>query len=191
MALERVRTIACSPRHTLILSYIGNIYACGENSEGALGLGDTASRSKFTLLMLPMSTPPKFIKLAAGSTNIGSHSMAITNTGILYSWGVCHATGLGSLKEQVLLPQKVQTFPLNDTKRYQMEEVDGERIDEDTEQTEEEEEEEEQTRHLVSDVACGGGFTVCIMKSGRVAVWGLWAQCRLGLGPTPLTNTRF
>ena len=44
LALERVRMISCSPRHTLLLTLMGNIYCCGENTEGALGLGDIRSR---------------------------------------------------------------------------------------------------------------------------------------------------
>merc|ERR1719197_1552216 len=92
LALEKIKMISCSPRHTLILSSIGNIYSCGENSEGALGLGDAAPRPSFELVMVPDTTdrdrPPSFIAVAAGSGTIGSHSMAIEEGGCLYSWGV-------------------------------------------------------------------------------------------------------
>jgi hypothetical protein len=44
LRLEGIRQIACSPRHTLLLSGFGIVYTCGENSEGALGLGDNISR---------------------------------------------------------------------------------------------------------------------------------------------------
>ena len=35
-------------------------------------------------------------------------------------------------------------------------------------------------RREVVDVACGGGFTVCVTKSGHVYSWGVWAHGRLG-----------
>jgi hypothetical protein len=42
--VERIRMIACSSRHTLLLTHFGSIYSCGDNTEGALGLGDTITR---------------------------------------------------------------------------------------------------------------------------------------------------
>lgn len=44
ITIERVSMIACSSRHTLLLTHFGSLYATGENSEGALGLGDTLPR---------------------------------------------------------------------------------------------------------------------------------------------------
>ena len=44
VCLQKVRMLACSARHTLLLTHFGSIYSCGENSEGALGLGDLLSR---------------------------------------------------------------------------------------------------------------------------------------------------
>ena len=41
---QRVKLVACSSRHTLILTGKGQIYACGDNSEGALGVGDLQPR---------------------------------------------------------------------------------------------------------------------------------------------------
>ena len=44
IAAERVRMIACSSNHTLLLTCLGSIFGCGDNSEGALGTGDLISR---------------------------------------------------------------------------------------------------------------------------------------------------
>jgi alpha-tubulin suppressor-like RCC1 family protein len=35
-------------------------------------------------------------------------------------------------------------------------------------------------RREVVDVACGGGFTVCVTRAGHVFSWGVWAHGRLG-----------
>ncbi len=32
----------------------------------------------------------------------------------------------------------------------------------------------------VRDVSCGGGFTVCVTRSGHVFSWGTWSHGRLG-----------
>lgn len=40
ISLQRVRMVACSARHSILLTNLGSVYSCGENSEGALGHGD-------------------------------------------------------------------------------------------------------------------------------------------------------
>lgn len=113
--------VACSARHTIILTTLGLVYTCGDNTEGALGTGDTDSRYQLQVLsqwyrVPPSSTstvgddgiqggtreeptfaenPPIIVKVAAGAGVIGSHSMALDENGYLYSWGVAQATGLG------------------------------------------------------------------------------------------------
>lgn len=44
IAAERVKMLACSSNHTLLLTCLGSVFACGDNSEGALGTGDLISR---------------------------------------------------------------------------------------------------------------------------------------------------
>jgi hypothetical protein len=44
IAIERVRSVACSSTHTLLLTWMGSVFGCGENAEGALGTGDFVSR---------------------------------------------------------------------------------------------------------------------------------------------------
>jgi hypothetical protein len=56
IGIQRVRNIACSSQHSLILTHSGTVYACGENAEGALGLGDRANRSSFIQIDWPNVT---------------------------------------------------------------------------------------------------------------------------------------
>jgi alpha-tubulin suppressor-like RCC1 family protein len=122
LSMEIVRMVACSSRHTLVLTSLGLIYSCGDNTEGALGTGDVNCRQKLSVLSQWFSvdysvaatntdsdliqdrpsvhrlssTPPVIVKISAGAGVIGSHSMALDENGNLYSWGVAQATGLGS-----------------------------------------------------------------------------------------------
>ena len=44
--------------------------------------------------------------------------------------------------------------------------------------TEDDDPDDDEDTHKVVDVSCGGCFTVAVMKSGRVAVWGIWTENR-------------
>lgn len=121
--------VACSARHTLVLTTLGLVYSCGDNTEGALGSGDVDSRQQLQVLsqwyssVTPTSTdgthpepkladnPPIIVKIAAAAGIIGSHSVALDEHGNLYSWGVAQATGHGVMKP-VLSPRQIDTFPV-------------------------------------------------------------------------------
>ena len=85
---------------------------------------------------------------------MGSHSMAVSTDGSLYGWGVGQLSGLGS-SSAVLTPTKLS-----------ISDDDGESIEDE---------------YLIADVSCGGGFSVCITKSGRLFSWGVWSHGRLGI----------
>jgi hypothetical protein len=65
ISMERVRSIACSGNHTLLLTCMGSLFACGENSEGALGTGDLVSRYDFFLYSWLFAPQKNFIYLRA------------------------------------------------------------------------------------------------------------------------------
>ena len=119
LCLEIVKMVACSARHTLVLTTLGLVYSCGENTEGALGSGDVISRHQLEVIsqwfvVPPVSvsneslhpseihqepklaeSPPIIVKIAAAAGIIGSHSVALDENGNLYSWGFAQATGIG------------------------------------------------------------------------------------------------
>jgi alpha-tubulin suppressor-like RCC1 family protein len=199
IALERVKMISCSSRHTLLLTHFGSVYACGDNTDGALGHGDTMTKASFTLVDY-FSSPDltgkrgKITLIACGSGTLGCHSMAVDSNGSLYGWGFPKSVGTGNI-QVCNVPIKI-TIPL----------LTNEAIEE-----EEEAEEERRRRETaggglqqasstsfssnkedkVRMVACGDGFTVCLTASGFVFSWGQWSHGRLGLGSIPaLKNTR-
>ena len=201
LAMERIKMIACSSRHSLVLTALGNIFVCGENSEGALGTGDLKRRSNLVLLSwppdpnLPSQPPPRVAKVAAGSGSIGSHSLAIDSDGQLYGWGVPYAAGHGGLRPH-LSPTLLTSFPLDamDSGAPELAAADaGGPVEAQGRGPLDEEDESyigsRRRSPTVRDVACGGGFSVCVLESGTVYSWGSWLFGKLGLGPTPTISS--
>jgi alpha-tubulin suppressor-like RCC1 family protein len=153
-----------------------------------------------TLVELPTAgTGEGIIKIAAGSSSIGSHSMAIDRAGTLYGWGVAYAVGVGQIKAittPTVVPVGTVREPLyaeharrGTARGAEAIEPQGE-IEDDVEFVEDALEADGQAtqasrftaaeRREVVDVACGGGFTVCVTRAGHVFSWGVWAHGRLG-----------
>lgn len=153
------------------------------------------------------------VKIAAGSSSIGGHSMAIDRAGRLYGWGVAYAAGVGHIKA-LTVPTLVTVGAISDplysehaapshstagafsrrrAVRASTEEPQGE-VEDDVEFIEDPREGfgragavftqrsrfSAAERREVVDVACGGGFTVCVTRAGHVYSWGVWAHGRLG-----------
>ena len=81
-ATARDTTVATAMGYVLALLTNGDVYACGHNAYGQLGLGDTSNRSGFTKLTALASITA--IGAAGGD---GGYAYAISNTGRLYTWG--------------------------------------------------------------------------------------------------------
>ena len=207
----------------LVLTYNGSVYSCGDNTEGALGLGDTKNRQSLDLVLWPtlarenldeedadakakVDKQRNVVCISAGAAAIGSHSMAITESGDLYGWGVAYASGHGTAKKSITSPQKIfmpqpqeVINALREKAKAEKEAVrraGGDVATEEPELPDEEmtaaEMELRRSREIeaagsapVKHVACGGGFTVAVLECGYVASWGMWSHGRLGLGPPP------
>ncbi|XP_041858424.1 X-linked retinitis pigmentosa GTPase regulator [Melanotaenia boesemani] len=79
---EKVKLVACGRDHTIVCTFLGNVYGAGNNQEGQLGLGHCKNTRTFQLL-------PSFCEraqmkmLSAGC----STSAALTEDGRLFMWG--------------------------------------------------------------------------------------------------------
>lgn len=85
---NRIRDVQMSKYHTLVVTtdLSSNLYSCGFNKNGRLGvLGGT----QFTLQ--PVHLPGQVLAVAAAQ----DHSLAVTDTGDLYSWGLQERGQLG------------------------------------------------------------------------------------------------
>eukprot|EP00656_Telonema_subtile_P052950 TRINITY_DN751_c0_g1_i8.p1 TRINITY_DN751_c0_g1~~TRINITY_DN751_c0_g1_i8.p1 ORF type:complete len:812 (+),score=168.85 TRINITY_DN751_c0_g1_i8:375-2810(+) len=75
----KVAAVAAGMGHTLCLSDIGEVWACGWNNSGQLGLGDTEDRNSLQRVEIEQ-------RVCHCSCGAG-HSVVVTTDGGVYSWG--------------------------------------------------------------------------------------------------------
>uniref|UniRef100_S4R9T6 Alsin-like PH-like domain-containing protein n=1 Tax=Petromyzon marinus TaxID=7757 RepID=S4R9T6_PETMA len=81
------------------------VWSWGDGQDGQLGLGDTLSR--LVPQCIPSLVGEEIIKLAAGDF----HSLALTSTSKVYSWGRNRSGQLGHDKLRCLTPHLLETLP--------------------------------------------------------------------------------
>nr|XP_056711168.1 E3 ISG15--protein ligase HERC5-like [Euleptes europaea] len=79
---KQIIQIACGDHHSMALSKGGELFSWGQNEHGQLGLGREISAAREPQLVQALEGIP-LAKIAAG----GSHSMAVSLSGSVYSWG--------------------------------------------------------------------------------------------------------
>ena len=83
-----VKKISCGVNNLLILTNNGDVYACGQNNYGQLGLGDTTYRLIPTLI-------PNFSKIIDIHTSRYYHTLFLTEDGDVYACGLNNYGQLG------------------------------------------------------------------------------------------------
>lgn len=71
--------VAAGENHSLFLSSSGQVFSCGLNEEGQLGLGHTTNADAPTRVKLP----GRAVAISAGV----AHSVAVLDSGLAYAWG--------------------------------------------------------------------------------------------------------
>ncbi|KAL8206719.1 UNVERIFIED_CONTAM: hypothetical protein K2H54_021411, partial [Gekko kuhli] len=79
---KRIVQLACGDHHSMALSKGGELFTWGQNEYGQLGVGREMSSAREPQLVQALEGIP-LAKIAAG----GSHSMAVSLSGSVYSWG--------------------------------------------------------------------------------------------------------
>ncbi|KAL2128127.1 hypothetical protein VTI74DRAFT_9628 [Chaetomium olivicolor] len=79
-----IQDVVLSKLHSAVLTAdpVSNLYVCGVGRGGRLGLGDENTRFTYTPVQGPF-TDKKIVRVALGQ----NHSMAIDDTGALWTWG--------------------------------------------------------------------------------------------------------
>ncbi|XP_056324637.1 retinitis pigmentosa GTPase regulator b isoform X2 [Danio aesculapii] len=191
---ERVKLAACGRTHTLVFTSRGNLYACGGNNEGQLGLGDCDDRTSFHLVEFFNKQGP--IKMLAAGSNT---SAALTQDGRLYMWGDNSEGQIGLGKESnALTPREVSVrkrvfwvscgyyhsaFVTVDGALYTFGEKDSGKLGLSTEKLANHKVPQQVTDipDRVVQVVCGGGHTVALTEN-EVYSFGLGQFGQLGHG---------
>ncbi|CAM9444002.1 unnamed protein product, partial [Phaeothamnion confervicola] len=202
---ERVACVACSARHAVVVTSLGNVFTTGEARDGALGRGDPdllpitisgtgqgggggdcggGSRSSVFAPVEWFAAQPgppiMVVQAAVGSDVLGCHSACVDAAGRLYTWGIGAAAGQGSLRP-AMEPAQVR-IPLRSGGGGDVNgEIDCDGIDGDGGS----EVNGPSGGAAVRSVACGGAFTLALTMDGDVYAFGAWARGRLGLGRAP------
>lgn len=89
-----LKSVACGPYHNVAIHSSGSAYVWGDNGKGQLGLGDRVTRCLPTRVAASSVDDQPLMEVCAGT----QHCAAITEEGLLYTWGRCRAGGLRGLK---------------------------------------------------------------------------------------------
>jgi regulator of chromosome condensation len=119
---KNIKSIAAGEHHTLALSEDGSVYAFGRYDMFEIGIAkddlpeDTFKDAHGKPRSVPIPTKigkiPKIKSVAVGS----HHSLAISELGVVYSWGFgeTYAVGLGPAGEDVETPTRVKNTATQD-----------------------------------------------------------------------------
>lgn len=90
---EHTIQVACGLKHSLCLTNKGRVFVAGSNELGQLGLLYNIDISSFTLLAFPeLFKDETIVQIRAGHY----HSVALTSTGRIFTWGSNQESQLGS-----------------------------------------------------------------------------------------------
>ena len=79
---DTIKKVACGSFHTIFLTHLGNIYACGKNTSNELGTKD-AKENEFTPILVKELKNRKVTDVGAGD-----FSACITSRKELLIWGL-------------------------------------------------------------------------------------------------------
>lgn len=194
----RIRHVACGNCHSLALTSKGQVYAWGDGQYGQLGLGMAVTEPKITPRLVKVFKESVVVQICCGA----NHSLALTQKGEVFSWGLNNHCQLGMQKSRLSSPTPQIVPPLSGVPVVQLSAGRGHSValtmggaaltwgrnnfgqlgigsikDEDT-PTQVSVLEREVVRH----VACGEEHTAFLTESGKVFTCGSSSHGQLGHG---------
>jgi hypothetical protein len=167
----KVTSLSCGDSHSCVVDSFGNAYAWGQNFSRQLGLY-TKNKSDMpancvieelvmTPRVLPFSVKHSVAKVACGA----EFSMAVTKSGVLYTWGAgeCGQLGTGRCK--------MKEVPSECVVMVKGKGNDGNGNDGNGNGS---------TKAKIKDIACGYGHSGALTEDGDVVMWGLNKHGQLG-----------
>ena len=132
------------------------MFTCGDNFYGQLGTGDLGDKDTPTNITSKFTVYGSIVKLSFNNTN----SMAISDRGTIYSWGVNTYGQIGDGTTTTVRTPKVISDYFN--------------LD---------------LYENISDVSVGNGFSIAKTSNGRLFTWGINWDGQLGNGTTTSSKT--
>ncbi|XP_075679851.1 uncharacterized protein LOC113795704 [Dermatophagoides pteronyssinus] len=96
---KEIQTIQIGSNFILLLTNLGYVYGCGNNSNGQIGLKNIYMVKQFTLIRNRI----RFVKIACGSL----HSLALDIDGNIWSWGDNEFNQCSQMSFKLILPTKL------------------------------------------------------------------------------------
>eukprot|EP01116_Phalansterium_solitarium_P001113 TRINITY_DN10896_c0_g1_i1.p1 TRINITY_DN10896_c0_g1~~TRINITY_DN10896_c0_g1_i1.p1 ORF type:complete len:775 (-),score=154.21 TRINITY_DN10896_c0_g1_i1:67-2391(-) len=101
--------VSCGALHQLFLTATGQLYACGDNSDGQLGIGsrvaDASSSPRPVHVPQLQQAATRFVQISSG----GRHNLAVTSAGQVFSWGYARngRCGHGETEDMIDAPRRL------------------------------------------------------------------------------------
>lgn len=117
--LNKVRQISGSGYHTLLVDNLGNVYTCGDNSYGQLGIGTTTNTAaNYSFVYIPALADIYQVEAVEMNyfstiwTTAGRFSLALKKNGTLYGTGknTTGQLGLGNTTDQSSFQPAIGSF---------------------------------------------------------------------------------
>ncbi|CAG9320984.1 unnamed protein product [Blepharisma stoltei] len=87
-----IKDISCGEEHSAFISSSGHVYCMGSNSDGRLGIGDKSIRLSSSPCLVERLSNYKASRISCG----WGHTIAVTEQGFAFSWGVGEFGALGN-----------------------------------------------------------------------------------------------
>eukprot|EP00698_Gefionella_okellyi_P001339 TRINITY_DN11287_c0_g1_i1.p1 TRINITY_DN11287_c0_g1~~TRINITY_DN11287_c0_g1_i1.p1 ORF type:complete len:803 (+),score=100.74 TRINITY_DN11287_c0_g1_i1:39-2411(+) len=165
----RVASVACGHAHTVVIASNGAVYSWGGSEHGQCGHGSTSHQ--LTPRLVASLHRETMVQVACG----GAHTVALSESGLVFSWGRGSNGRLGHGDEHTrLIPTLIEALSAH-------------QLPDDADM-----ETDESTPRLtlvlsggarhVQYISCGNSHTACITEDGRLFTFGKGADGQLGHG---------